>query len=350
MKLKKLFKKSKYIYYKTKHTKYIIESIIALIIVLGSIKSFNIPEKLSNFFNNLKLNSINSVDTSSINSNKNNNVNSSEDISIENDLGNFYIEYFDIGQGDSILIWDDNGNSCLIDTGIYSKYDTLNAYLQSEGITDIDYLILTHPDADHIGSSDYIISDYDVENVIMPNVESDSKTYWYLTNALEENNITPIYAMSGMEFNLGNGLLSILAPESEADFTDTNSYSVIVKFIYGETSYLFTGDATGEETTMLLNSGYDLTADVYKVAHHGSANNGCNNEDFITAINPEYAVISCGLDNSYGHPHVETMDLLKEKNIKVFRTDKQGNIKSTTDGINIVWNVDCSTDYSSGGN
>lgn len=252
----------------------------------------------------------------------------------------FTIEFVDVGQGDCIIVTDGE-NHAMIDTGMYTEYDAVQNAMMDLKVYDLDYLILTHPDADHIGNAADIIEDYTVDVVLMPVVENDSKTYRNTLEAIEYSGVTIENPKLGDAYPLGDGILQIVGPVSEdLLYSDTNSYSICTKFVYKDTSYLFMGDATGESTDDMISAGADLSADVIKAAHHGSANDGCNSNELYNVVRPQSVVISCGYENSYGHPHWEVLEMCKAKELAIYRTDLQGDIISYTDGKNIAWNVE----------
>lgn len=253
------------------------------------------------------------------------------------------VTFIDVGQGDCILI-SDNGENMLIDTGLHTAYDNVQTVLQENGVNAIDALVLTHPDADHIQSAPEIISDYNVETVYMSTAESDSETYSNLMTAAA--NIETIYPKAGDYIEFGNSSYQVVGPMNE--YSDTNSCSLMLRMVNGEDEFLFTGDATGEETDDILAAGYDVSADVYKMAHHGSANEGCNNETFFSAINPQTVVVSCGYQNDYGHPHKESMSLVENYNCNLYRTDLQGTISCKSTGNGITWSVEPTTVFLNG--
>lgn len=253
--------------------------------------------------------------------------------------GEIMVTFIDVGQGDSILI-EDNGHNMLIDTGYYSEYDNLTATLNEHGVDTIDCLVLTHPDADHIQSAPEIISEYSVQKIYTTKIESESKSYEHLKKIISLFGVDVIYPSAGDYIDFGSATYYVAGPiKNEKDvYDDVNSYSLIIKIINGNDSFLLTGDATGDETNDILNTGIDVSAMVYKAAHHGSANDGCNDSGFVNAVNPQIAVISCGVDNTYGHPHRETMQLFNNKELYVYRTDTMGSITflSTGDSINVT--------------
>lgn len=251
------------------------------------------------------------------------------------------IIFIDVGQGDSTLITS-KGMSVLIDTGKYEAYDNVQDILAENNVTDIDILILTHPDADHIQNASEIITDYNVSQVIMPKAENDTKAYDNLMSATEKENV-PIYnPLPGDTFLAGDMSFKVLAP-SQNYYEDTNSYSIVIKATCGRKSFLFMGDATGEELEDVADT--DFSADVYKVAHHGSANCGCNSIPFLNAVSPEYMIISCEYQNDYGHPHREVMEYAETMCLPVFRTDLQGSIACHCGGSKFIWNTAPTTNY-----
>lgn len=253
------------------------------------------------------------------------------------------VTFIDVGQGDSILI-QDHGQSMLIDTGYYSAFSNVEAVFEEKGVESIDVLVCTHPDADHIGSAASVVSYYGTETVYMPEIEKDSSSYGYLISALDTFDVTVIHPHTGDIIDFGTAKYEIIGPIANADYSDANSHSIIIRMINGKDTFLFTGDATGEETRDIFSSGVDVSAKVYKAAHHGSANDGCNNKEFISAVNPETIVISCGYGNDYGHPHKETMKMVGTYNLNVLRTDLQGTIRCISTGRGIEWDTEYSED------
>ncbi len=269
----------------------------------------------------------------------------------DSNLANVYVEFIDVGQGDSTLIVD-NGQAMLIDTGLYEAYDNVKDTLREYGVSTIDVLILTHPDADHIQAAPAIIEDYDVETCYMPVVTNDTAAYERAINSLYTNNVEVINPTAGDLIDFGTAKYEVLGPvyDIEGAYDDTNSYSIIVKMTNGADSFLFTGDATGDETEDVLSTGMDVSADVYKASHHGSANDGCNSEAFIRAVSPETMVVSCGYHNDHGHPHRETMSLATEYGLTLYRTDLQGSVGALSTGNGIKWSVEPTTVYTNGNN
>lgn len=250
--------------------------------------------------------------------------------------GEIMFHFIDVGQGDAILITSMSGNM-LIDTSESGEREKLVAYLDSAHIKSLKYVVFTHTDADHIGSADYIIENYDVQNVILPDYVATTKTYERMMDAIEAKNVNLILIgqdedceRSGYTFRLGSLVNTVLSPTK--DYDDPNDMSIVIKSVYGSTSVMFTGDAeeTPEEDILKVWSKSDLKCNVLKVGHHGSSSS--TTKEFLDAVDPSIAVISCGEGNKYGHPHDEVIERLEEKGITIYRTDKQGTIVLKTDG------------------
>lgn len=252
--------------------------------------------------------------------------------------GTLEVYFFDVGQGDSELIRLPGGENILIDAGTSSTEDELVGELRSLGAETLDLVVATHPHADHIGGMAAVIDAFDVRQVVMPRVsESDTpttKTYENLLQSIADKGLTITPAEPGDELlSSGGAVLTVLAPNGE-DYGDLNNYSVVLRLTYGEDSFLFTGDAEEASEEEMLSLDWPLTATVLKCGHHGSETS--TSPAFLDAVSPQYAVISCGVDNDYGHPDAVTLEKLEAAGAEVFRTDLQGTILASTDGSGVT--------------
>ncbi len=248
--------------------------------------------------------------------------------------GTVCVRFLDVGQGDCILITSNNGKNVVIDAGTYEHPGCALSLLDSYGADEIEYLILTHPDADHIGDADDIIDGKTVKNIILTNESSDTETYGSFMSSLKNaEDINIIIGSYDLEFYVGSVKFSVLSP-SDVIVPSSNDSSIVVMAEYGKTRFLFTGDAeTAAEEEMIKIFGKKLKCNVLKIAHHGSSSS--SSERFLKYTSPDCAVISCGENNGYGHPHDVIIKRLKKLGIKYYRTDKSGTITFITDGITI---------------
>ncbi|MEL7596663.1 MAG: ComEC/Rec2 family competence protein [Clostridiaceae bacterium] len=248
--------------------------------------------------------------------------------------GTLKIHYIDVGQADSILIQQDEHNM-LIDAGNNGDSDLVVNYLKKNNVKKLDYVVGTHPHEDHIGSLDTVINNFEIGKVLMPKATSTTRTFKDVVTAIKNKNLKITEPIPGTTYNLGEASWTVLAPSKNKDYEDANNYSIVCKLKYGNTSFIFTGDAEDISEKEILARGYDLKSDVLKIGHHGSSSS--TTDAFLTAVNPKYAIISCGKGNDYGHPHKPTMDKLKSKKIPVYRTDECGTIVCTSDGTKITF-------------
>lgn len=256
--------------------------------------------------------------------------------------GTASVTFLDVGQGDSQLIQIPDGEdffNVLIDSGESQWGDTVLSILSQKGVDELDALVVTHPHADHVGAMGQVLSSLPVKSVYMPEIPESqtptTKSYEdFLDGVLSQNlTITPISA--GMEIPVPEGAqLLAVAPEKGETFEDLNNYSAVLRFQFGNTAFLFTGDSEEKSETLQLQENRLVSADVLKCGHHGSSSS--TSPAYFTAVSPSMAVISCGVDNSYGHPHQETMDLLEKSGVTLYRTDTQGAITMETDGETIT--------------
>ena len=255
------------------------------------------------------------------------------------------VHYIDIGQGDSVFI-KQGEEAMLIDAGNNSKGTTVWSYLLNQNVEKLTYVIGTHPDADHIGGLDVIIYKFDCENIFMPARENDTKTYEEVINTVKAKSQNIKVPVQGEVYKLGKASFQILTDTGKDYGDNTNDYSIALRLTFGATSFLFTGDAEEAAEQDMLASGLPISSDVYKAAHHGA--DTANTEAFLQAVNPAYCVISCGKDNSYGHPRAGFLNNLRGMGVSVFRTDEQGTIMVVSDGENVRFNCSPSTSWKAG--
>ena len=254
------------------------------------------------------------------------------------------VHFIDVGQGDSTLI-KVGGHAMLIDAGDNSEGTAVQSYLDSQNVEKIDYAIGTHPDADHIGGLDVVVYKFDCKKVFMPDVTSDTKTYDDVVQALKSKNQKAQAPKLGKTYSLGDATFTIIAPVKDYG-DDTNDWSIGILLQYGKNRFLFTGDAAKQAEDDMIDTGEDLSADVYKASHHGSKTG--SSDDFLDKVSPAYAVISCGEGNKYGHPSAQTLNNFRSRGIKTFRTDNQGTIVAYSDGSDITWNASPDTTWTPG--
>jgi len=243
------------------------------------------------------------------------------------------VSYIDVGQGDSILLHASDNTDILIDGGPHSAGPTVVAYLQNEGIDDIEVMVLTHGHADHVGGLiDVLSSAIPVESVIYNGQHHTSLTYQQFLTETQRLGLTPIPVNAGQTYTWGPLSASVLNPQAPPT-GDQNEDSVVMLIVYGDVRFLFTGDIGSDTEQTILDSGTLRTwaeAHILKVAHHGSKYS--SSAAFLEAVGAELAVISVGASNPYGHPAQETLDRLQAAGARVLRTDQDGTIVVTTDG------------------
>lgn len=254
------------------------------------------------------------------------------------------VHFIDVGQGLSVLVESD-GHFLLFDGGDRKASSLVVSYLKEQGVETLDYVIASHYDADHLNGVVGALNAFQVSQVLAPDYETDTKVFQSFQSVIKEKNIPLSHPAPGDTFTLGNTSFMVLAPQNKS-YQNANDYSVAIRLAAGDVSFLITGDAEVESEAEMVKSGLPLESTVYVAGHHGSASS--SSWDFLQKAVPEYAVISCGTGNSYGHPHVETMEKLESMEIPVFRTDKQGTITAFTDGTDLTWSAEPCSDYSSG--
>lgn len=234
------------------------------------------------------------------------------------------VRYLDVGQADSILVQSE-GINMLIDAGTNSSGQTVVKDLEDLGVTKIDYLIGTHPHEDHIGGMDDIIKNFDIGIIYMPKIQTNTKTFEDVLDAVSEKDLKITSPKKGDEFEVGGARCEIMTDRIE-DTSNLNLSSIVIRMTYGTQSFLFMGDAEkeNEETRQWPQT------TVLKVGHHGSSTS--SSTQFLNEVQPQISVISVGKDNKYGHPTKTTINKLEKIKTKIYRTDESGTITITSDG------------------
>lgn len=243
----------------------------------------------------------------------------------------------DVGQGDAVLLAQD-GAYCLIDAGPYDARQELLAALRGLGVTKLDYLVLTHPHADHMGGMTTVLQNFAVQTLLLPELTASDAADNVLAPLLrqaETQGTTAITAEQGQEYPLGAGTLTVLltgvALTADSHEDATNNASLCLRYASGDFSFLDTGDAeAAEEAALVAQYGGALNATLLKAGHHGSSTS--NTQALLSAVMPQAVAVSCGLDNDYGHPHQSVLRRLAENEIEVYRTDTQGGLAFTAPG------------------
>ena len=240
------------------------------------------------------------------------------------------VHYIDVGQADATLLQvidQDETINVLIDTGDWGSSDVVT-YLQSQNIKDIDIIAVTHPHADHIGQLDKIIKEFTVTEVWMNGETANSQVFARSLEAIEQNGVDYYEPEVGEVFDIGPLEITVLHPNALS--ANTNNNSLAMRLQYGEVTFLFTGDAEQQAEKEMLSSGANLNAKILHLGHHGSKTS--STPDFLRAVNPEIAIYSAGVDNSYGHPDAEVIDRIQASDIPLYGTDTHSTIIVETNG------------------
>lgn len=247
------------------------------------------------------------------------------------------VHFIDVGQGDSTLIQfpSPNPGVMLIDAGQASEGAGIVSYLKAQGVKQVDWLVVTHPDPDHLGGVPKVLDSFPVKKVFMPKTTHTSQTYEDFLLAVKRKELAITDARHGVEVMKAEGLDVRFTGPRSTSYEQLNDWSAILRVEFGSTVFLFTGDGEARsEFEMLLASDIQPGADVLKVAHHGS--NDASSDLFISLLSPRYAVISVGKDNPYGHPSQRVLTTLARAKVTVFRTDLDGTVIIMSDGKNLT--------------
>ncbi|MCR4306431.1 MAG: MBL fold metallo-hydrolase [Candidatus Yonathbacteria bacterium] len=245
------------------------------------------------------------------------------------------VAFLDVGQGDAIFIEAPNGNQVLLDGGPNKRVLRELARMMPFYDRSLDVVIASHPDKDHVGGLPAVLARYDVGMAIDPGVEHDTSVYQEFERLVKEHDVERIRARRGQIIWLDQSVyLEILFPDRDPSGWDTNDASIVARLVYGETSFMLTGDSPQKMEQYIVGlEGEALASDILKLGHHGSKTS--TSELFLGFVSPAYAIISAGKDNQYGHPHKEVLDLVERFGIPMLATYETGSIIMRTDGTNI---------------
>lgn len=244
------------------------------------------------------------------------------------------VHFVDVGQGDCSLIISE-GEAVLIDAGEVEYGDDVVKYLKDQNIKELKYVIVSHQHTDHMGGMSKVIENFEIGELIMPPIPDElfptNSTYDRFLTTLERENTNVTEAENKDTLTVGDVRLTMYVQDVNAGYDDLNNFSIAVKAVHGDNSFIFAGDAEFDEEDMLSKSGYDLTAKVMKVNHHGSG--GSSGYNYLNAVKPKYAVISVGANNDYGHPKTAALNrIAKYCADNIYRTDECGNVVFESDG------------------
>ena len=257
--------------------------------------------------------------------------------------GDMAVHFIDVGQGLAILV-QSGGENLLYDGGSRSHADEVVQYLKSQQVETINYMISSHYDEDHLGGLVKCLDTFEVEHVLGSDYVHTSDLFNTFMNTATAHAIIVEYPSVGDTYEFGTGSFTVMAPDGISQ--NSNDNSVVIRLVNGNNSFMFMGDAEETSEQDMISTGMNLDCDVLSLGHHGSASS--TSWDLLEATSPSWAVISCGLNNTYGHPAAETMGKLSDMDIPVFRTDDQGTVIALSDGNTISWTQEPCNDYTSG--
>ena len=241
----------------------------------------------------------------------------------------FQMHFIDVGQALSVLVECD-GQFMLYDGGNVDDGSLIVSYLQNQGVEELQYVFCSHAHEDHVGGLAAALAYFPANHVYSPVTEADTKCFQDFVKYTQQQGLQVEVPAVGTVWPLGSATVTLLGPVKQYD--ETNDTSLVLRIDYGSTSFLLTGDMESDAERDLVESGANLKADVLQVGHHGSSTS--SSYIFLNAVLPEMGIISCGVNNKYGHPHEETLSILRDAGVNVYRTDLMGTITIGSDGAN----------------
>lgn len=241
------------------------------------------------------------------------------------------VHFLDVGQGDSIFIELPNGKTMLVDAGENYHGQVIIDYVQTIGYHKLDYVVATHPHEDHIGSMPYIVRNFEIGSIYMPDVTANTATFESLLKAIKAKGLRVKNGRTGVHIIKDGELTADIIAPDKPDESNLNNSSIVLLLTFGNVSYLLTGDAETKELNAIRA---DMHATVLKAGHHGSKTS--TTQTLLKKISPSVTVISCGKNNDYGHPHAEVLKMLKSVNSSVYRTDRDQTVIVATDGSSLT--------------
>ena len=240
------------------------------------------------------------------------------------------VHFIDVGQGDCMLLTCDD-KTMLVDGGGENAGSDVVQYLHRQGVKALDIVVATHPHRDHVGGLTAVVQNFPVKTLYAPVTESDNTYFQSLTAACKKAKVQITVPKADSSFKLGSATVTVLGPRGNyTGLENVNNMSLVLRVDYGEKSFLLTGDAEYDEETQILDAKCIVDVDVLKAGHHGSEDS--TGSRLLHEATPVYCVISCGVNNDYGHPHDDLLSRLRDADVTVYRTDQQGTVVCVTDG------------------
>lgn len=254
------------------------------------------------------------------------------------------VRFLDVGQGNAVLA-ECGGHYMLIDGGDSTKSSYVVSYLKNLGISELDYVVVSHYDDDHLNGLVGVLNKFSCKLVLSPDYQADTKIYQSYLSVMERKGYPEIHPSAGQTYELGNAEFTIVCPKNY-QYEEENDNSVGLRLEYGNNSFLICGDASAESEEDMISSGLNLQSDVYMASHHGSSSSGTSK--FLKEVAPSTVVISAGFGNPYGHPSKSAMKRIRKTKAALYRTDLQGELIAVSDGKEITWNTGASQNYGCG--